>query len=174
MARKATGKSGARSGLKPLAKLSKSYAARIRTAAARAGVPVKEFRRQPSMAAERKKAQGKAAPPPPPIAALGADSPTKRPVGRTAIIYDYVLRQAAKFPGTDVVRLAEKNAALIQAKVAAHGWQWFTKLRRMNQRNAARSLQQPKGIKGRPEPLGINMDDLSDEWGLDPEMFGYH
>ena len=148
--------------LTPLKDLSPAYAKRLRRQAERAGVTVRELRKSPKLAGA---ARGHAAP-------LGMSESQVRRLRAEARIQAAAEAQARRWKDGD----AEAMAGLLRQKVREHGMGWLARWQKRIGELEALRARQPKDAKGRPESIGINLDTLAIEFGLQdiPELMGYH
>lgn len=165
--KRASGQSGSRpktsqgtSKRKPLKELSPDYVKRLRAAAKREGITVRELRKRGVGAA-----RGHAVP-------TGLTESRVRKLRRE--IEPFARQQAARFPGTDDDTVASIVAAL-NGKIREHGIGYLARLQAEVARMNAEYMGQTKRDKrGRRPSVGYNLDILAETWELPPETFGYH
>jgi hypothetical protein len=149
---------------KPLKQLSPKYAARIKAAAKREGITVAQLRKRGSGAA-----RGHAPPP-------GKTEATLRRERASARVEAFAMRQAMRWQGVDADQMAADIVAGLAPLIRAQGMDYLRKLEAhiadLNQQYMA---QTDRDKRGRRPSLGVNLDDLSEEYDdLPPETFGYH
>ena len=161
--RKSTGSRKPSGGAKPrpLRDLSPAYRARLKTYAKREGITVAQLRKRGSGAA-----RGHAAPP-------GKSEAQIKRERADAKIEAFAERQAAKWPGQSQ---ADEIAAVLREQIKVHGMRYLQRLeRRIAELNRRYMAQTERDKRGRRPSLGINMDDLVEEFDdLPAETFGYH
>lgn len=147
--------------LTPLKDLSPDYAARLRKAAKRQGITVRELRKRGVGAA-----RGHATP-------IGTTESQLKRLKREAKIEAFARQQTSLIQGTDDADVAAVVAGL-KRHIAREGMGFLTRLQAEIDRMRARWLAGERDTRGRPVPLGYSLEALGEEWDLPPETFGYH
>jgi membrane-bound lytic murein transglycosylase B len=149
--------------LAPLKSLTPDYARRLKRAAKQQGITVTQLRRQGAGAA-----RGHKVPP-------GQREAQVRRQRLDARLQAIAMEQAMKWKGVDAGKVAAEIAAALHRMVAKHGMERLRQVQAEIASMHANYIAQPgRDQKGRRPTLGIDLEELEDEYELPREMFAYH
>lgn len=82
-------------------------------------------------------------------------------------------RQARRFPG-DLTEMARDHFQALDERRKQYGEGDLARLQAMVRNLEERRARAPKGKKSRPEPIGVSLDDLGEDYDVPATLFGYH
>jgi len=82
-------------------------------------------------------------------------------------------RQARRFPG-DIAEMAKANFEALDQRRREYGEGDLARFQALVRTLEERRDRAPRGKNSRPEPIGVDLEELSESYDVPAEVFGYH
>ena len=82
-------------------------------------------------------------------------------------------RQARRFPG-DIAEMARANYLALDERRKLYGEGDLARFQALVRTLEERRANAPRGKNSRPEPIGVDLEELSESYEVPAEVFGYH